>query len=160
MDRSTLFAFALIAVVLVLTPWYMSLVAPPPEPVPLDSLSAPPPGELQKNKEASEPTNQLLGLVDPSRTPAVPIKITSIENSLYSAEISNVSGGSFSSFVLKDYIKYDSSYVNIIDALNTQNLVISFVSLDGDFVSLDHAWAVISPGSRHSILKKPQTIVF
>ena len=160
MDRNTLFAFALIAVILVLTPWYMSLVAPPPEPTPLDSLSTPPPGELQKNKEASEPTNQLLGLVDPSRASSVPIKITSIENGLYSAEISNVSGGSFSSFVLKDYIKYDSSYVNIIDALNAQNLVVHFVSLDGDLVSLDHPWTVISPGSRRSILKKQQTIVF
>ncbi len=160
MDRNTLFAFALIAVILVLTPWYMSLVAPPPEPTPLDSLSTPPPGELQKNKEASEPTNQLLGLVDPSFASSVPIKIISIENGLYSAEISNVSGGSFSSFVLKDYIKYDSSYVNIIDALNTQNLVVHFVSLDGDLVSLDHPWTVISPGSQRSILKKQQTIVF
>ena len=30
MDRKTLLAFGLIAVVLILTPWYMSLVSPPP----------------------------------------------------------------------------------------------------------------------------------
>ncbi len=160
MDRNTLFAFALIAVILILTPWYMGLVVPGPEPTSPDSLSAPPAGNLQKNKEASEPTDQILGPVALSRASSVPTTVTNIENSLYSAEISNVSGGSFTSFVLKDYIKYDSSYVNIIDALNTQNLVVSFVSLDGDFVSLDHAWTVTSPGSRRSVLKKQQTVVF
>jgi len=160
MDRNTLFAFALIAVILILTPWYMGLVVPGPEPTSPDSLSAPPAGNLQKNKEASEPTDQILGPVALSRASSVPTTVTNIENSLYSAEISSVSGGSFTSFVLKDYIKYDSSYVNIIDALNTQNLVVSFVSLDGDFVSLDHAWTVTSPGSRRSVLKKQQTVVF
>ena len=160
MDRNTLFAFALIAVILILTPWYMGLVVPGPEPTSPDSLSAPPAGNLQKNKEASEPTDQILGPVALSRASSVPTTVTNIENSLYSAEISSVSGGSFTSFVLKDYIKYDSSYVNIIDALNTQNLVVSFVSLDGDFVSLDHAWTVISSGSRRSVLKKQQTVVF
>ncbi len=160
MDRNTLFAFALIAVILILTPWYMGLVVPGPEPTSPDSLSAPPAGNLQKNKEASEPTDQILGPVALSRASSVPTTVTNIENSLYSAEISNVSGGSFTYFVLKDYIKYDSSYVNIIDALNTQNLVVSFVSLDGDFVSLDHAWTVTSPGSRRSVLKKQQKVVF
>ena len=160
MDRNTLFAFALIAVILILTPWYMGLVVPGPEPTSPDSLSAPPAGNLQKNKEASEPTDQILGPVALSHVSSVPTTVTNIENSLYSAEISSVSGGSFTSFVLKDYIKYDSSYVNIIDALNTQNLVVSFVSLDGDFVSLDHAWTVTSPGSRRSVLKKQQTVVF
>ena len=160
MDRNTLFAFALIAVILILTPWYMGLVVPGPEPTSPDSLSAPPAGNLQKNKEASEPTDQILGPVALSRASSVPTTVTNIENSLYSAEISSVSGGSFTSFVLKDYIKYDSSYVNIIDALNTQNLVVSFVSLDGDFVSLDHAWTLTSPGSRRSVLKKQQTVVF
>jgi len=138
----------------------MGLVVPGPEPTSPDSLSAPPAGNLQKNKEASEPTDQILGPVALSRASSVPTTVTNIENSLYSAEISSVSGGSFTSFVLKDYIKYDSSYVNIIDALNTQNLVVSFVSLDGDFVSLDHAWTVTSPGSRRSVLKKQQTVVF
>ena len=114
MDRNTLFAFALIAVILVLTPWYMSLVAPSPNPTPLDSLSVPPAGEFQKIKEASEPTDQLLSQDDPSRASSVPTTITSIENGLYSAEISNMSGGSFTSFVLKDYIKYDSSYVCLL----------------------------------------------
>ena len=161
MDRNTLFAFALIAVILILTPWYMSLVGPTPDATPQDTLSTSTAGDLQTNNKISRPeTGPLRSTVSSEALSSVPTTVTNIENSLYSAEISNVSGGSFTSFVLKDYIKYDSSYVNIIDALNTQNLVVSFVSLDGDFVSLDHAWTVTSPGSRRSVLKKQQTVVF
>ena len=90
MDRNTLFAFALIAVILILTPWYMGLVVPGPEPTSPDSLSAPPAGNLQKNKEASEPTDQILGPVALSRASSVPTTVTNIENSLYSVSYTHL----------------------------------------------------------------------
>jgi len=160
MDRNTLFAFGLIAVVLILTPWYMKVVAPDPKVVSLDSLSTPITDDLQNNKNITRPFGPVPGVVNPKNLGFTAKTVITVENNLYSVEISNISGGSFVSFVLNNYIKHDSSLVNVIDALNVQNLVVSFVSLDGDLVSLDHAWNVLGSGTRRPVLQKQQTVVF
>ena len=160
MDRNTLFAFGLIAVVLILTPWYMKVVAPDPKVVSLDSLSTPIADDLQNNKNTTRPFGPVPKVVNPKNLGFTAKTVITVENNLYSVEISNISGGSFVSFVLNNYIKHDSSFVNVIDALNVQNLVVSFVSLDGDLVSLDHAWNVLGSGTRRPVLQKQQTVVF
>ena len=160
MDRNTLFAFGLIAVVLILTPWYMKVVAPDPKVVSLDSLSTPITDDLQNNKNTTRPFGPVLGVVNQKNLGLTAKTVITVENNLYSVEISNISGGSFVSFVLNNYVKHDSSFVNVIDALNVQNLVVSFVSLDGDLVSLDRAWNVLGSGTRRLVLQKQQTVVF
>ena len=160
MDRNTLFAFGLIAVVLILTPWYMKIFAPDPKVVSLDSLSTPIADDLQNNKNTTRPFGPAPKVVNPKNLGFTAKTVITVENNLYSVEISNISGGSFVSFVLNNYIKHDSSFVNVIDALNVQNLVVSFVSLDGDLVSLDHAWNVLGSGTRRPVLQKQQTVVF
>ena len=160
MDRNTLFAFGLIAVVLILTPWYMKVVAPDPKVVSLDSLSTPITDDLQNNKNTTSPFGPVPKVVNPKNLGFTAKTVITVENNLYSVEISNISGGSFVSFVLNNYIKHDSSFVNVIDALNVQNLVVSFVSLDGDLVSLDHAWNVLGSRTRRPVLQKQQTDVF
>jgi len=160
MDRNTLFAFGLIAVVLILTPWYMKIFAPDPTVVSRDSLSAPIADDLQNNKNTTRPFGLVPGVISPNNLGFTGKTVITVENNLYSVEISNISGGSFVSFVLNNYIKHDSSFVNVIDALNVQNLVVSFVSLDGDLVSLDHAWNVLGSGTRRPVLQKQQTVVF
>ena len=160
MDRNTLFAFGLIAVVLILTPWYMKVVAPDPTVASPDSLSAPIADDLQNNKNTTRPFGLVPGVISPNNLGFTGKTVITVENNLYSVEISNISGGSFVSFVLNNYIKHDSSFVNVIDALNVQNLVVSFVSLDGDLVSLDHAWNVLGSGTRRPVLQKQQTVVF
>ena len=160
MDRNTLFAFGLIAVVLILTPWYMKVVAPDPKVVSLDSLSTPIADGLQNNKNTTRPFGPVPKVVNPKNLGFTAKTVITVENNLYSVEISNISGGSFVSFVLNNFVKHDSSFVNVIDALNVQNLVVSFVSLDGDLVSLDHAWNVLGSGTRRPVLQKQQTVVF
>ena len=160
MDRNTLFAFGLIAVVLILTPWYMKVVAPDPKVISLDSLSTPIADDLQNNKNTTRPFGPVLGVVNQKNLGLTAKTVITVENNLYSVEISNISGGSFVSFVLNNYVKHDSSFVNVIDALNVQNLVVSFVSLDGDLVSLDRAWNVLGSGTRRLVLQKQQTVVF
>ena len=160
MDRNTLFAFGLIAVVLILTPWYMKIFAPDPTVVSRDSLSAPIADDLQNNKNTTRPFGLVPGVISPNNLGFTGKTVITVENNLYSVEISNISGGSFVSFVLNNYVKHDSSFVNVIDALNVQNLVVSFVSLDGDLVSLDRAWNVLGSGTRRLVLQKQQTVVF
>ncbi|SVE36213.1 uncharacterized protein METZ01_LOCUS489067, partial [marine metagenome] len=68
MDRKTLLAFGLIAVVLILTPWYMDLVAPARAPLPADtsrSETSPliPPAAFN-SPESSSQTNSEIAPVD------------------------------------------------------------------------------------------------
>ena len=138
----------------------MKVVAPDPKIVSLDSLATPIADDLQNNKNTTKPFGPVPKVVNPKNLGLTAKTVITVENNLYSVEISNISGGSFVSFVLNNYIKHDSSFVNVIDALNVQNLVVSFVSLDGDLVSLDHAWNVLGSGTRRPVLQKQQTVVF
>lgn len=83
-----------------------------------------------------------------------------VKNGLYTAKISNKNGGSFSSFVFENFLKYDSSLVNIIDRLNKNNLLIKFVSLDGDNVSLNNNWDIVGSYSNIDAGGKQKSITF
>ena len=113
MDRKTLLAFALIAIVLIFTPWYMDIVAPnsalsdvgtatevqpPDKTIPDDNFDPIPTDNKQQNNVAT--------------------KSIVVENGFYRVALSNKNGGSFSSFELLQYDKFDSTHVNLIDDLN------------------------------------------
>ena len=66
-----------------------------------------------------------------------------VENNFYTVTLDNKNGGSFSSFELTRYSRDDTSSVNLIDSFNKNNLLVSFVSLDGELVPLNHNWVVI-----------------
>jgi len=109
----------------------MNMVSPVSDPTASDSLSTLVTGDLQTNKKTSRSAaTPLRDTVSSETLSPTPETVIAVENGLYSAEISNINGGSFVSFVLNDYVKYVSSFLNLIDALNTQNLFVGFVSLD------------------------------
>lgn len=87
-------------------------------------------------------------------------KSISINNGLYTATLSSRAGGSFSSFILNNFIKYDSTLVNLIDSENKDNLILNFVSLDGDRVSLLNNWRLLSNASSLSADQRQQRVVF
>ena len=107
MDRKTLLAFGLIAVVLILTPWYMDLVAPARAPLPADTSRSDTspliPSTAFSAPESSPQTN--------SEVPPVDEKTISINNGLYTATLSSYNGGSFASFILNNFGRYDSTLV-------------------------------------------------
>jgi hypothetical protein len=147
MDRKTLLAFVLIAVVLILTPWYMDVVSPRPqetvnltEPLPanLKGDFAPSPGATLNRARASN----VGGASGP------PAKELVVENGLYRATVSNKNGGSFASFILNQYDRYDSTLVNLIDGVNKNNLLVGFISLDGEQINLNKNWSVIGSPRR------------
>ena len=104
MDRKTVLAFVLIAVVLILTPWYMDLVAPQRVAInDLETRGNPPTSDVVQPavSEPSLPLNQ-----GPDETENLSINV---ENQLYRATLSNAGGGSFSSFELLEYNRFDST---------------------------------------------------
>ena len=155
MDRKTLLAFVLIAIVLIFTPWYMDLVAPTRalSDLPVDSdkfvsdeiLTSPKPDPLPVEKKQQN---------------NVATKNIVVENSLYRVALSNKNGGSFSSFELLQYDKFDSTHVNLIDDLNRDNMALGFVSLDGDPVLLSDNWDSTNPRDFVRASTRQQTVVF
>ncbi len=155
MDRKTLLAFALIAIVLIFTPWYMDLVAPSRalSDVPVDS--------------AKFVSDEILSSLKSDPLPAekkeqnnVATKSIVVENSFYRVALSNKNGGSFSSFELLQYDKFDSTHVNLIDDLNRDNMALGFVSLDGDPVLLSDNWDSTNPRDFVRASTRQQTVVF
>ncbi|SVB16347.1 uncharacterized protein METZ01_LOCUS169201, partial [marine metagenome] len=137
MDRNTLTALLLIAVVLILTPYYLEVVSPvgqrttdsllveggKPPPLQAPHLEEPPPTEPEKKLFVTR-----LGAVDE--------KTFSIETDLYFAEISSRAGGSINSFILKKHLSLDSNYVNLIDDSNRENLSVQAKNLDAELLDL------------------------
>ena len=90
----------------------------------------------------------------------VATKTIVVENSFYRVELSNKNGGSFSSFELLQYDRFDSTHVNLIDDLNRDNMALGFVSLDGDPVLLSDNWDSTNPRDFVRASTRQQTVVF
>ena len=155
MDRKTLLAFVLIAIVLIFTPWYMDLVAPSRalSDLPVDSE------KFVSDEILSSPKPDLLP-AEKKQQNNVATKSIVVENSFYRVALSNKNGGSFSSFELLQYDKFDSTHVNLIDNLNKDNMALGFVSLDGDPVLLSDNWDSTNPRDFVRASTRQQTVVF
>ncbi len=157
MDKKTLLAFSLIAVVLILTPWYMGLVSPTP---------------LESKKVQQRPARVAAHDASRSQKEAIasPLlkasklsindkeEFVNIQNGLFDVQLSNRGGGSFVSFKFDNYARFDSTFVNIIDDLNKDNLILSFVSLDGDDISLVNNWTPLNTVSKINAGLRQQTV--
>jgi len=140
MDRNTLTALLLITLVLVLTPYYMELVSPAPQPKYDDAD-----GRVVDNFDDRAPTENesntvpqpLFDLVSPTTTED---KIITIESDLFIAQLSSAAGGSIVSYKIKDHLSPDSSLVDLATPENRNNLLISFRGIDGEIINLRDGW--------------------
>ena len=107
MDKKTLLAFLLIAVVLIFMPKYMDLVSPPVDNSGNDStLVAPEQTTRAVNAPVQQPVETTSTRIQPTRISVQSLadeREVEVETNLYSAVISNRNGGSISSFKLKEY---------------------------------------------------------
>ena len=134
MDRNSVLAFLLIAVIILLMPEYYKFVYPDS---PLsDSSEVLIRNTTSEQKETTKPVN-LLSLEDNKEK-----KYSSfnIETSLYKTTVSNKNGGSLTFFELNNYALNDSEFVNLINEKNVENLGLSFRSVDGDIINLSSGW--------------------
>jgi len=134
MNRNSLLAFLLIAVIIFLMPEYYKLVYPP----------LPDTDSLIVNRE-----EQIKAVPPPSENSTPPphydkleevASSFSVRTNLYTAEISAMNGGSISSFILHNYALNDTESVELIDNNNINNLLVGFRSIDGEDVSLSGGW--------------------
>ena len=69
-----------------------------------------------------------------------------IDTELYRAQLSSKHGGSLVSFETFNYTGQDSAFLNLIEGINGQNMVIRYKNIDGQDVDLSAPW---SPGGNH-----------
>jgi YidC/Oxa1 family membrane protein insertase len=166
MDRNTLTALLLITLVLVLTPYYMELVSPAPQPeyedtngvyedtdeVVVDNSY----NTLPKDNKTNKAPHPLLDLVSQAPTED---KTIVIESDLYIAKLGSAAGGSVLSYKIKEHLSPDSAYVDLVTTENRNNLLISFRGVDGEIINLQRGWVQQdAPDSVYLI--NPETISY
>ena len=134
MDRNSLLAFLLIAVIIFMMPEYYKLVYPPSPPA--DTLVV----DSEKRIKVVTPPVDKTTPPPSYDKPGEDATVFTVITNLYTANISSINGGSIASFVLHNYALNDSESVELIDNNNINNLMVGFRSIDGDDVSLVSGW--------------------
>ena len=142
MDRNTLTALLLITVVLIVTPYYMELISPSPKGTQEYFEDQQNTGEnsviyKDYNKDVSTPS----ALTHPVFSQKEE-KTIEIETDLFIARVSSAYGGTIRSFKTKEYLKNDSSLVELISADNKNNLILSYKDFSGEDVIIDGGWVL------------------
>ena len=154
MDRQSLLAFLLIGIIIVFYPWYMSLVSPV-------DIDGPDEYVVNQSKNANiedtpkQQQTQIIGNDNSS-----PSQTINVKTKLYDLVISNKNGGSLLSYSLYNYSDHSDKLVNLIDELNSNNLLVGFISVDGDKVFLNHNWSPMTSSKTISVDRSQKSLTF
>jgi YidC/Oxa1 family membrane protein insertase len=134
MDRNSVLAFLLIAIIILFMPEYYKLVYPDLQQADSSGVAS---DSLLFAKKETPPSVVLKGLGDNKEETHLSFNV---ETNLYKATVSNKNGGSLTYFELNNYALNDSALVNLINKQNLENLGVSFRSVDGDIINLSSGW--------------------
>ena len=134
MDRNSVLAFLLIAIIILFMPEYYKLVYPDLQQADSSGVAS---DSLLFAKKEIPPSVVLKGLGDNKEETHLSFNV---ETNLYKATVSNKNGGSLTYFELNNYSLNDSALVNLINKQNLENLGVSFRSVDGDIINLSSGW--------------------
>lgn len=154
MDRQSLLAFLLIGIIIVFYPWYMSLVSP------VDVSASDEYIVEQKAVVNVEETPQQQKTQTIGNTNFSPLQTINVKTNLYDLTISNKNGGSLTSYSLYSFSDHSDKLVNLMDELNSNNLLLSFISVDGDKITLNHNWSPLSSSRTISVNKGQKSLTF
>jgi len=145
----------LIALVIILMPYYFQAISPISEsPFPVSGCTDPNANNYDINATdddgsciyvapkvggASDPKQRALSITEHEEN------LITIDTPLYTALISSSGGGSIKGFDLKKHLLADSSQVNLISDINSNNLLISFQNVYGEYVSMQDPWLTDEP---------------
>ncbi|NOZ04620.1 MAG: membrane protein insertase YidC [FCB group bacterium] len=168
MDRNTLIAFLLIALVLIITPFYLEQFAPAPQESTTQTIQKETKKEPEERsatpvrpKVQEEPGEQeALAPFTATDITEVPETIINVQNDLFTAVVSSRNGGSFISYSLKKYAMQDTLPVELISNYNKNNLLISVTSLDGDPFVLNNSWQFLGSETNIDASVRTQTLRF
>lgn len=159
MDRKALFAFALIALIFILVPYYYRWIglAPPASKAP--SIET---GLSEPQPPAAEVADAILHT--PSRNLPLDVEPRDfvVSTPLYNATISSIGGGTIVDFSLNQYSSSDGTPVRLIPAGAPLSPVVWYRSTTGDSVSLDYPFSLVTslPGDTIAVTSVPWTVEF
>lgn len=150
MDKKSILALVVIAIIILTLPYYQKLINGD-EPVQKkiaaqeDSLYQKKEPVIKEEKKPAKVISEKQEIVEEKKKPLINIPVIqdSVERTIeintgrVNVVLSNKGGGSLKKFVLKKYTKYDSSFVNMIDEQIKNDLYISFQSVTGEFIETD-----------------------
>ena len=154
MDRQSLLAFLLIGIIIVFYPWYMSLVSPVDVNGPDEYVVK----QSENTNIEDTPKQQQSQII--SNDNSSPSQTINVKTKLYDLVISNKNGGSLLSYSLYNYSDHSDKLVNLIDELNSNNLLLGFISVDGDKVFLNHNWSPMSSSKTISVDRSQKSLTF
>ena len=154
MDRQSLLAFLLIGIIIVFYPWYMNLVAP------IDSDLSDEYVVENKPLDNSTYTPTTPKPLPPKTKSTTETKVFNVKSDLYDLKISNKNGGSVVSYSLYNFNNHKGELVNLVDDINSDNLLLGFVSINGDKTLLNQNWASQNTGSLLSIDRAQKSLTF
>ena len=158
MDRKSIIALVLIAIIIILMPYYQKMImgdkyAEKTTQIKRDTVEKSEPIENKKieavKEKESTPVKKEIAQPEEKKTETEDVKnivsveqdssekIFVIENDKIRVKISNKGGGGLREFILKKYTKYDSSYVNMISPEIKNNLYLGFQDNSGDFIDVN-----------------------
>lgn len=166
MDRRTIFGLFMIALIIILYPFYMQAVAPPADPSvkttsAVDSASTPThPDTLLKSKTNISKESVLPKAVSLTKdTIKQSEKIIRINSEIYSAEISNLGGGSIKSWKILPYKTHDGQPVDFIES--SKNLNLNFVFQGKNYNTWNIPYSIINTDSVIDLItKQKNTLMF
>jgi YidC/Oxa1 family membrane protein insertase len=153
MDKKTIFAMVLIALIIILMPQYQKYILGHKPQKRSTSVTDTLKKETIKQEPIIESTKQrdpLVTIEEDNKEPKIKIdslimiegaeseQILQLESNKISVLISNKGGGSLLSFELKNYERFDSTLVNMIDPLMNNDLYMSFQLDNGDYLETDN----------------------
>ena len=154
MDRQSLLAFLLIGIIIVFYPWYMSLVSPVDVNGPDEYVVK----QSENTNIEDTPKQQQSQII--SNDNSSPSQTINVKTNLYDLVISNKYGGSLLSYSLYNYSDHSDKLVNLIDELNSNNLLLGFISVDGDKVFLNHNWSPMTSSKTISVDRSQKSLTF
>lgn len=87
-------------------------------------------------------------------------RIVTVETELYIAQISTKNGGSFTSFILKNYKATDTTSVQLVDNFNNNNLLFEAISVDGIPLILSEPWNLSGSTKNFNATGRSKTLTF
>ena len=141
MDRKTLTGLILIGAILLLWPSYLELVSPSEKNQ--EKFNVPKKSLVEKYAAEKDTLVEKRVVVKESEA----LNFIEVDAGLYISKISNLGGGSFVSYELRDHLKKSEPSLNLIDINNPKNLIVSFIDQSGAVVILDKNWVLYSGSS-------------
>ena len=134
MDQKTLIGFILIGAILLFWPTYLDFISPEPQEEEVVSV-------VENTTPKAVQNTPIISDAQVLKSSKFLEKIYTVETPLFTADISNKNGGSLNSFLVTKHLKEDENSLDLIDGVNKNNLLVSYINQSGEEVFLDGFWS-------------------